>query len=148
MDVTSAADFLGLTKDAVRKRASRGTLPARKTGGRWQVGVILDRSVTGDQPDTARSGDSIDQQPENARLQLEAIRDEWLQPLIDQIAEQAEEIGRLRAKIEVLETGTSESPERVSATEDDRDVIAVDAAAPSPESGTWQRFRRWLAGGE
>ncbi len=33
-----------------------------------------------------------------ARSQLEAIRDEWLAPLVDQIREQAEEIGRLQAE--------------------------------------------------
>ena len=32
--------------------------------------------------------------------QLEAIRDQWLQPLIDQIAAQAEAIGRLREQVE------------------------------------------------
>ncbi len=34
----------------------------------------------------------------NARAQLEAIRDEWLQPLVETISQQAERIGRLEAE--------------------------------------------------
>ena len=37
-----------------------------------------------------------------ARAQLEAIRDEWLAPLVAQIREQAERIGRLEAERDAL----------------------------------------------
>ncbi len=37
-----------------------------------------------------------------ARSQLEAIRDEWLAPLVAQIREQAEQIGRLQAEREAM----------------------------------------------
>ncbi len=37
-----------------------------------------------------------------ARAQLEAVRDEWLAPLVAQITEQAERIGRLEAERDEL----------------------------------------------
>jgi excisionase family DNA binding protein len=43
-----AAQLLGTTADALRKRIERGTLPARKFGGRWYIEVaVLDRLIRG-----------------------------------------------------------------------------------------------------
>lgn len=47
----------------------------------------------------------------SARSQLESIRDEWLQPLIDQIAEKSELIGALRTERN-LATAARDAAER------------------------------------
>ena len=36
-DLDTAADILGITSDAVRKRINRGSLEGTKESGRWQV---------------------------------------------------------------------------------------------------------------
>jgi hypothetical protein len=46
-----AAQLLGTTADALRKRIERGTLPARKFEGRWFIEVaVLDRLIRESQP--------------------------------------------------------------------------------------------------
>jgi len=146
MDVPGAAEVLGLSNDAVRKRASRGTVPARKTGSRWQVGVIIDRTLTDNQPDTNRTDDLITQPSESARLQLEAIRDEWLQPLINQITDQAEEIGRLKSEIRALQSGPllSEAPVPTETVEED---VGVEKAAQDAQKRLqppwWHNAPQW-----
>jgi len=144
MDVPGAAEVLGLSNDAVRKRASRGTVPARKTGSRWQVGVIIDRTPTGNRPDTNRTDDLITQPSENARLQLEVIRDEWLQPLINQITDQAKVIGRLEARIEELETSTiASSQSSQTPPSHDGDTVPISDDHSSPEQSTGRLGRLW-----
>ena len=49
-----------------------------------------------------------------ARSQLEAVRDEWLRPLIDQITAQAEAIGRLREQVEERERRLAEREAEVA----------------------------------
>jgi Helix-turn-helix domain len=46
-----AAQLLGTTADALRKRIERGSLPARKFEGRWYIEVaVLDRLIRESQP--------------------------------------------------------------------------------------------------
>ena len=70
----------------------------------------------GDRP-TDRPTNGAPAVSEAARRQLEAIRDEWLAPLVAQIREQAEEIGRLRAEREAV---TEERDRLWHEREDDR----------------------------
>jgi excisionase family DNA binding protein len=109
LSVADAAQLLGVSPGAIRKRIERGQLPARKVAGQWRV--ILDTTghdatgtTSATRPDvTTRHDeddkrDSIQAPPASAREQLEAIRDEWLAPLVAQISEQAEMIGQLRER--------------------------------------------------
>src|SRR5690349_11240522 len=90
----------------VRKRIQRSLLPAYKgTDHSWYV-LEGDATRDGTQDATGQDTrhDATGDAPRgvvvnaNARAQLEAIRDEWLAPLVAQIAEQAERIGRLEAE--------------------------------------------------
>jgi hypothetical protein len=118
VSVADAAATLGISEGAVRKRIERGQLVGRKVAGQWQIILnATDESQTTrhdatDQPtrqglshttrrDTTTGAHDASQLPAvapAAMAQLEAIRDEWLQPLIDQLKDQAEEIGRLKAE--------------------------------------------------
>jgi hypothetical protein len=110
VSVAEAAHILGLTPGAIRKRIERGQLAAHKVSGQWHVVLNSDETTRHDSgvaPDTTRQGDATRQDTtvavsSAARSQLEAIRDEWLAPLVAQIREQAEEIGRLRADQEAV----------------------------------------------
>ena len=111
LSVADTAQLLGISPGAVRKRIERGQLAARKVRGQWHV--ILDAAgATGQDTTTTTRHDVTDTTPRHnpnatgmtslasdaARSQLEAIRDEWLAPLISQITEQAERIGHLEAE--------------------------------------------------
>ena len=117
ISISDAAERLGVGVELLRKRAQRGTMPAYKVDRKWYVVLDVDRDGVQDIPPgsedvlsrTVRSGTSGPGQDGSrgeapagvspaARSQLGAIRDEWLAPLIAQIREQAEEIGRLRAE--------------------------------------------------
>ncbi len=120
VSVADAATVLGISEGAVRKRIERGQLSGRKVSGQWQI--ILNETPTSHATGHDTTSDETRQHPEGARshttrrdatttggtnlptvapaamAQLEAIRDEWLQPLIDQLKDQAEEIGRLKSE--------------------------------------------------
>jgi hypothetical protein len=92
-----------------------------------------------------------------ARQQLASIRDEWLAPLVAQITEQAEAIGR-------LEQERDELRRRAEAAEAERDALRRQAAPappheattittpadtpapPAPAGGFWGRVRRVFGG--
>jgi len=84
-----------------------------------------------------------------ARAQLEAIRDEWLAPLVAQITTQAARIGQLEAERAALQR-------RVEAAEAERDRLAAAQAVQdgpgAPERaeeaarGVWSRLRHWWRG--
>ncbi|MDP9471110.1 MAG: hypothetical protein M3Q71_10670 [Chloroflexota bacterium] len=120
-----AAELLGVTVELLRKRAQRKTVPAYKVDGRWYV--VLDglqdaQDTTSPGPVRDRTGspgqDVLDNPPPlpstvspAARSQLEAIRDEWLRPLVDRIGELEREAGQLQ--------------ERVAGVERERDGLAA-----------------------
>lgn len=96
-----------------------------------------------------------------ARQQLGAIRDEWLAPLVAQLTEQAEKIGRLeqerdelRRRAEVAEAAlaTVEAAKVAPAAPQPRSVEEPPPApvatpiAPAPAGGFWRRVRRALVG--
>ncbi len=105
-----ASRRLGVSVDSIRKRVYRGTMPHRKAEdgrvyvqlGEWSSEV--DRLHTPawrvDRPTTPASSSVV---VDTARVQLESIRDEWLQPLVDQLKAQAETIGQLRERVAQLQ---------------------------------------------
>jgi len=125
--VDEAADLAGVSARTIRRWIQRGILPSRTSGDRGKLvapgdlrharqaargghghghgqghghdGRVHDRGS--DRADTVMDTDtpvppvSVSA---SARSQMESIRDEWLQPLIDQIAEKSELIGALRTE--------------------------------------------------
>ncbi len=108
-----AAELLGVTVELLRKRAQRNTVPAYKVDGRWYVvldgtpsgldaaplGPVQDRTGSPGQDESQRDPPAVSPA---ARSQLEAIRDEWLRPLVDRIGELEREAGRLQAERDAL----------------------------------------------
>jgi DNA-binding transcriptional MerR regulator len=86
-----------------------------------------------------------------ARQQLASIRDEWLAPLVAQITEQAQAIGRLelerdqlRAEVEALRRQAAPQPLSEAATFPTQPDIPD---AQRGAGGLWQRVRRAFGGG-
>ena len=103
LTIGQAARALGVSENAVRQRIKRRSLPAAKVEGVWRVWLP-------DQEPDYPSDPEADYQPDQeattrpvvvsaaARSQLEASRDEWLQPLVDQLRGAERTIGRLEAE--------------------------------------------------
>ncbi len=88
----------------------------------------------------------------NARAQLEAIRDEWLAPLVAQITTQAERIGHLEAERDELQRRVEAAEAAVSRQHDGAGQERASDSPGTPEPptvaqhdapGLWGRVRRW-----
>ncbi len=73
-----------------------------------------------------------------ARAQLAAIRDELVQPLVDQIAAQAERIGRLSAELEQLRADAADA---ASGPQGAQDAPAPAGMGQDTARGFWGRLR-------
>ena len=180
--------------DTVRKRIQRGHLAGYKgTDHRWYVVEELTplaaQDTTGhDAPhdatyDATRQDRTRDTRHDttsavavnpSARAQLEAVRDEWLAPLIAQITEQAERIGRLEAERDGQVELLAELRRRAEVAEAELDgarlrlaevsvpavvvvagqetteaprATATTPAAHRPAQRLWQRLRQRFGGG-
>jgi len=145
VSVEDAGKLLSVSSRTVRNWIASGKLPAI-SGNRGRLvtraDVLRIGSLTGKVPEDAESSSvsamssdtSSAELPEDAsvasvvtaRSQLEAIRDEWLAPLVAQITEQAETIGRVTAERDALQARL-------------RDVEAQQAQSPAttvPPPGT------------
>ncbi len=156
----------------VRKRIQRGQLAGYKGADhRWYV-------LNDEPPDATRDRTGQDTRQDataavvvnaNARAQLEAIRDEWLQPLVETISQQAERIGRLEAQRESVgaqlaakDETIAELRRRAEQAEAERDSLAAAQAPPAAPGATeeasgtgssgesaagfWARVRRMFGG--
>src|SRR5687768_12137791 len=128
VSVADAAEALGISPGAVRKRIERGQLAGHKDAGQWRV--VLDatdatrRDATNATPPVVSPA---------ARSQLEAIRDEWLRPLVEDLNEAHRTIGRLEAERDRLQRDLDAlrtQPEAPGATE-----------TPAPPTGTSTPWR-------
>lgn len=180
-----AADH-GLQVATVRKRIQRGQLSGYKGADhRWYVLEDEQLNATGHATqDTRRDATRQDTRQDttiavavnaNARAQLEAIRDEWLQPLVETISQQAERIGRLEAERESVGAQLAAKDETLIAKDEliadlraelrrraERDRLTAAQAAPDvlgaseaptpdtpsgvPSPGFWARVRRVFGG--
>ncbi len=132
--IGQAARLLGVSENAVRQRIKRRSLPAAKVEGVWRVWLPDQegrppgdyqtdhpRDHEGDyqgdnQSDHEATSPSVAVSPA-ARAQLEAIRDQWLRPLVDRIGELEREAGRLQAEREAARRERDDLAARVA---DDR----------------------------
>ncbi len=95
----------------------------------------------------------------SARAQLEAVRDEWLAPLVAQITAQAERIGRLEAERDAAEAARLaaererdalrarlDTPQAAPAAPEAPTVLIVEADTPQRPAGLWGRLWRAVRG--
>jgi predicted ArsR family transcriptional regulator len=156
LSIAEAADRLGISENAVRQRIKRGTLPAAKGDGVWSITLVdydTDHQPTtgrdheagyqGRPPDDYEATSSSSVVSAAARAQLAAIRDEFVQPLVDQIAAQAEQIGRLSAERDALQADLERRDQETSPAPPVSAQVSPTPAAP----GGWRaRLAAWLRG--
>ena len=148
VSVPVAARALGISERAVRKRIAAGTLRAEPFGRSYRVWLPEEVPPPGPEPGPAR-GPEHGPEPIEAQFraravtvspaayaQLEAIRDQWLAPLVAQITEQAERIGRLEAERDAARAAESEARRWAEIVGMERDqlraAIAQDASHAAP----------------
>ena len=160
LTISQAARLLGVSENAIRQRLKRQSLPAAKVEGVWRIWLP-------DQEGRPGADHQPDQRPDQegdqgattspvavspaAVAQLVAIRDQWLQPLVAQIREQAELIGQLRAERDQAAQERDDlraEVERLRAVPPVPDAPRTSPAAPGgaepSEPGHGSRWRRWL----
>jgi excisionase family DNA binding protein len=147
---------LPYTEDEQGKRVSPADVPmARERAGRGHVRGHGTRSFGHDRRhdtmatdrDTAMTAPALS----SATAQLEAIRDQWLRPLVDRIEELSRENGRLEAEREALRIeidrmrlAPNDAPQDANAAPVRDDAPA--GASDSPRSG-WRRWWRRMTWG-
>ncbi len=146
-------DALALAKLTGRQSATDRPPDGQPVNPATYAGHVTDR--VSDSPDVDDQEPATSGHPtaisSAARSQLEAIRDEWLAPLVDRIQSQAERIGRLEAERDAL---TAEV-ERLKAAQNapqaspfapgeakPANVAADPSPSPRPAHAPW--WRRWL----
>jgi excisionase family DNA binding protein len=162
-----AARIAGVSARTIRRWIQRGVLPATTTQDGYLIAatdLAGVQAAAGQRPrprghaatdaDTAAATDTdtlVIVNP-NAHAQLEAIRDEWLAPLVAQITSQAAQIGyleaerdELRRRIEVAELALSTMVNKAKTT---APATAGDTTTPTGPANTpvsvWtQLLRRW-----
>ena len=102
VDVATAARALGVSAGAVRKRLERGHLTGHKEAGQWRVVLPADNATRHDTTDTTRHDATGGAVTPTARSQLDAVRDEWLQPLVDQLRALERDYGRVEQERDQL----------------------------------------------
>jgi len=161
LTVADAAQLLGISPGAVRKRIERGQLAGRKVSGQWRVTVGATDATEYDatdatRPDTTQRNATAGLPPpvavsDAARAQLAAIRDEWVAPLVDRIGALERENGRLEAE---RDQAARERDDLRAEIERVRTVPPVSEAPTAPPAapggadaskpGHGSRWRRWL----
>jgi hypothetical protein len=129
---------------AMAELTGKSTAGERQTAGRSAVSATSAESFTGN----TTGNDQVVVAP-TAMAQLEAIRDQWLRPLIDELNEKSEEIGRLKAERDaaVEHVGIAEAQARAAQQERDalrweRDQLAEQLPI---ERATWEEVIRTSA---
>lgn len=153
LSLAEAAELIGSTTNAVYLRVKRGSLPGYKgPDGKWYIRKedLLAGDVVEPEPEPAPDGHDQpgeDAEPASRRpqpgprqqtlipvyQQLEMIRDEWLQPLINQITEQATEIGGLKATLEIREAELARLSEESAAVRAEIERLQATASSQDTE---------------
>lgn len=162
MPIADAAKHLGVSVELLRKRAQRGTLPSYKVDGRWFINVqdqdespsVQDRTNVQDVQDR-RSWTGHESQAASpavnpaAFAQLEAIRDQWLKPFVDELNAKSERIGRLEERLAAAERERDDLRRQV---DEARDLANLDQSqrvpdndsVPTEETEHLERVRAYL----
>jgi hypothetical protein len=158
MPLAEAAERLGISKDAARKRAERGTLPSERRTGRLYVYL----ETTGQADEDGRRQDAVrtplDAVSESVALQLAREEITHLRQVLEAEIEARRRADHLlagtlderRQLVERIEALTAGQDATVAANKGPGGTKRVDVGddATPPATSPWSRFLRWLRGSE
>lgn len=150
VDVTTAAEVLGISEEAVRARIRRGKLDAEKVGALWRVHLPNgDPLVTPNTTVPSRDTTSRPTTECGARHDT-TPRDIDLEPLTAVIRDQNHRIEELAAAAAFWQVRAHQAEEQLKQLPTGEVVSSTASEAPgSPQSdeiglqGLWHRVRRW-----
>lgn len=155
--VSAAARKLGISDRAVRARISAGTIHAQREGSRWLVTLPGGIDVAGisdsgrKEPATAKRNVSDSgsrhfrfRQPETGIspvAQLAALRDEWVLPFLDRIADAERRAGELAGRLEARDAEVAELRAQLAGFQREGEQSHVHAGAGAVRGSWWLRLR-------
>jgi len=169
--LTEAAERLGVSREALRKRVVRGRIPAHKDeNGVWLVDLPTPDNRADKSPDVAadRGGRTTPDTLSAPSPNLTAIMAQWITPLVERVEAQAVRIGHLENENQHLQTENERLTEALSDARRQRAPVVPSTTrdqAPGNESpmqpatvapggaqgeseASWRvRLRRWLGWG-
>lgn len=141
--LVEAAARLGMSVDTVRRRVKRGELDGRKLhtqqGFKWQVRLGTPPTQPMQDAGPAEQAEPRAIVSDQARQQLEAIRDEWLLPLVRENGDLRERIGHLEAERDALAARVAALQARGGPESHAEDVQPI-VSTPAP---WWARLTHW-----
>ncbi len=158
VSVAEAARYLGITEHAVRQRAQRGTLPARRDAGKVMIGIEQDQ-VTRELPD--EQSEILGEQPadiprepdENVRFLRE--QNARLTGMIESMQrDHAREIQELHVLLQntqrLIPATTPDAPQAPERPADSQSPVSTPPVAPGGservQRSLWQRIADALRG--
>jgi len=158
LSVNDAAELLGITPRAVRKRIAAGTLYAQIIDGGYKVWPEYQPTKgPGSAPGSPEQFRRAEEQgnratssavpPPQGPPQLAAIMQEWLAPLIHENGDLREQLGRERTLREQAEARAARLEQQIQAPHTAPTETPTPPASPSPPHYRNARSRvlRWLA---
>ena len=138
LTVEEASDLLAISPQAVRKRIAKGTLPARKLGGAWQVFLERATVATGDDEPALPPAQPRTQPPATGgqpqAAQLAALVEPFTGPPVARIEALGREAERERLRAEAAEAERDALAAEVGRLRSEQDAPQAAPAAPeSPE---------------
>ena len=142
VDLQEAAELLGITSDAVRKRAKRGTMPY-ETGADGKLYVWIDTGRTG--PDAGRTNDNNINNDSDPRDELIAMLKEQLEAEREANRENRRLLAAALERIPAIESPeATESPPETAEPRSDTDTPADVREAQEGAQTRRSWWRRWL----
>ena len=140
-----AGDRLGISADAARMRANRGTLTTVEVAGHRVVPWPQPATEHPNEPRTERTG-STNRSPVQPDVRLITALEDRIESLERQLTERAEEIRRRDHLIAGLIERLPETLELPAATTSSGEQPANRGSVPQRSTGWWDRLRRRLGG--
>ena len=152
--VSEAAEIMGITPGALRKRIQRGTVDATKVDGQWYVYVEESIGEKLQQEETVTDDVAL----VLAQQQMEVFRETFVTPLVEAIRELENENGRLESDNKHLESDNKHLEDRADQLIKENDELHQrirELETPTSEENDGSEeatgvvwWRRWLGLGE
>jgi len=154
--IADAAQILGVSVDALRKRVQRRSVRAYKgTDGQWRV--VLSESET---PETSPATETLSETSEDSETsavigtpdeRFARVIEQAIAPYAARLEAVSREAGELRARLEHAERERDELRARLAASEDNPPMqsapVAPGGAQREPAASWRARLRRWMGWG-
>ncbi len=154
--IADAAQMMGVSVDALRKRVQRRSVRAYKgTDGQWRV-VLSDSEIPETSPATETLSETSEDSETSAVIgtpdeRFARVIEQAIAPYAARLEAVSREAGELRARLEQTERERDELRERLVARDEESpplEATVVPGGAQREPEASWRvRLRRWMGWG-